>query len=119
MNSFIHSFIHSVIAPLHCITASTLITLGTDWDEIKSITKQVTLALKHVHEYGFIHGDIKPSNIIAVGQKIKLIDLDASASFNRGEYAGAKYSSGYVPPELLYLDQDGHPKVRTVKGTYA
>lgn len=50
-----------------------------------------------------------------MGQKIKLIDLDASASFNRGESAGAKFSSGYIPPELLYLDQDGHPKVRAVQ----
>ena len=25
--------------------------------------------------------------------------------------AGAKFSSGFIPPELLYLDIDGYPKV--------
>lgn len=55
--------------------------LGTEWDEIKSITKQVASALRFVHSNGFIHGDIKPSNIIQIGQKIKLIDLDAAANF--------------------------------------
>lgn len=49
-----------------------------------------------------------------VGHQIKLIDLDAAANFLKGEFAGAKYSSGYIPPELLYLDQDGQPKVCVV-----
>jgi hypothetical protein len=34
-------------------------TPGTEWDEIKSIMKQVTAALKYVHSFGYIHGDIK------------------------------------------------------------
>jgi hypothetical protein len=39
-----------------------------------------------------------------VGQKLKLIDLDASVSFaNKEEHSGMKYSSAYVPPELLYV----------------
>lgn len=42
------------------------------------------------------------SNVMLVGQKIKLIDLDASANISRGDFAGSKYSSGYVPPELIY-----------------
>jgi hypothetical protein len=36
--------------------------------------------------------------------RILLIDLDASATI--GEYAGLKFSSGYVPPELL-VEQAG------------
>ena len=32
---------------------------GSEWDEIKGITKQVVLALKHLHTQGCIHGDLK------------------------------------------------------------
>lgn len=71
--SFLQAFIHSFLF--------TMSLLGTEWDEIKSITKQVASALRFVHSNGFIHGDIKPSNIIQIGQKIKLIDLDAAANF--------------------------------------
>ena len=39
-----------------------------------------------------------------VGQKLKLIDMDASVSFaKKEEHSGMKYSSAYVPPELLYV----------------
>jgi TIR domain/Protein kinase domain len=38
-----------------------------------------------------------------VGQKMKLIDLDASVSFISGtEFSAMKFSSGYVCPELIY-----------------
>ena len=42
-----------------------------------------------------------------IGQKLKLIDLDACVCYtNREEYSGVKYSSAYVPPELLYATHD-------------
>jgi Protein kinase domain/TIR domain len=45
-------------------------------------------------------------NIMRVGHKMKLIDLDASACFTEGnQYAASKFSSGFVPPELVYHDQ--------------
>ena len=32
---------------------------GRDWNMLKLISKQLTEALNHVHEKGFIHGDVK------------------------------------------------------------
>ena len=39
------------------------------------------------------------------GAKIKLIDLDASASFREDnhQFSGAKFSSAYIPPEMVYM----------------
>ena len=42
-----------------------------------------------------------------IGQKLKLIDLDGSASFsNNEEHGGVKFSSAYVPPEMVYVTAD-------------
>ena len=46
-------------------------------------------------------------NIMRMGQKLKLIDLDGSASFSSNEeHAGVKFSSAYVPPEMVYVTAD-------------
>ena len=43
-----------------------------------------------------------------------LIDLDAAAGFGEGNqcFAGAKYSTAYVPPELLMVSESGKIAVR-------
>jgi len=38
--------------------------VGTDWDEIRRIGRQVAGCLKHLHERGYVHGDIKRKNIV-------------------------------------------------------
>jgi serine/threonine protein kinase len=78
---------------------------GRDWQQVKVISSQIAEALKHMHGKKMIHGDIKPLNIMRVGHRMKLIDLDASAS-TVDSYSGAKYSSGYSPPELIYNEGD-------------
>lgn len=57
-------------------------------------------ALQHMHQKGVLHGDVKPLNIMRCDGRVKLIDLDASASTLTG-YSGGKSSSAYVPPCLL------------------
>ena len=44
--------------------------------------------------------------------KIILIDLDASVSFNQKQYAGAKYSSAYIPPEMILFDENLEKKFK-------
>lgn len=77
---------------------------GKDWESIKTIARQITHCLGYMHSKELIHGDIKPLNIMRQAANVKLIDLDASASFkaDNQQYSGAKFSSAYIPPELLY-----------------
>ena len=57
-------------------------------------------------------GDIKPRNIMRLEDKLVLIDLDATAYIGTG-YSGAKVSSAFVPPELIYLVEMGNPRIKT------
>lgn len=50
---------------------------GKDWAQIKLITLHIAQSLQHMHLKGFIHGDIKPLNIMRIDNRTKLIDLDA------------------------------------------
>ena len=79
---------------------------GKEWDEIRKLARQIVAALDHVHSRFYIHGDIKPMNVMLTGNNIRLIDFGASASYTAEcvEFAGTEYSSAYIPPEMLYLD---------------
>ena len=44
-------------------------------------------------------------NIMRLENKYRLIDLDASANFEKKQYAGAKLSSAYCPPEMFISDK--------------
>jgi serine/threonine protein kinase len=39
-----------------------------------------------MHQKGLLHGDIKPLNIMRMGNQMKLIDLDASAHIDKVSY---------------------------------
>merc|ERR1712106_859733 len=47
-----------------------------DTNKIRSYTHELAKALKQLNEKNLIHGDVKLSNIVRVGGRIKLIDLD-------------------------------------------
>ena len=61
-----------------------------------------------------VTGDIKPRNIVRFGEAIKLIDLDASVRLCAGAKLGIKFSTGYVAPEMLRVDDSGAVEVVTV-----
>ena len=71
-----------------------------------TFASQVARCLSHMHDHGYVHGDVKPLNIMRMGHGFKLIDLDASVSFAAGDFACAKFSSGFVPPECVFVDGD-------------
>ena len=87
---------------------------GRDWDKLRLISKQLVTAAGHLHEQGLVHGDIKPLNVMRIQGDFRLIDLDACVSYMDDTPVGAKYSSGYVPPEMI-ADVRGEPLVRTYK----
>lgn len=69
---------------------------------VRDYMREVALAVKHLHENGIVHEDVKLLNVIRMEGRLCLIDLDAAADLDRGDFAGGKFSSGVVPPEMFY-----------------
>ena len=85
---------------------------GRDWDKLRLISKQLVMAVGHLHGQGLVHGDIKPLNVVRIDGDYRLIDLDAAIPYREGLPVGVKYSSAYVPPEMLAI-VSGEPVVRS------
>jgi serine/threonine protein kinase len=87
---------------------------GRDWVQIKSLTIQIAQCIEHIASFGVTHGDLTPRNIMRIDGRVKLIDLDACA-ISGVQYAGLKYSSGYLPPELIHKTTSGSFKVKAAQ----
>jgi serine/threonine protein kinase len=68
--------------------------------KIRDVAKDVADAVAHIHTNGMIHGDVK-LHAVRVGTHRRLIDFDASVRIGEGYFAGAKFSSGMLPPEMI------------------
>lgn len=67
--------------------------------KILELVQQVACKLRHFHERGLIHGDLKPLNIVrTMAGEFMIIDYDGSARIGI-DRAGRKYSSAHIPPE--------------------
>jgi hypothetical protein len=72
--------------------------------EARQMLESVLPALRYLHEHGFVHGSLKPANILAVGERIK---LSADSVRKAGEnpapaidrYAPAEAAAGICSPE--------------------
>lgn len=68
-------------------------------DETRDMLGPVLDVLEYLHGKGFVHGDVKPANILAMGDKLK---LSSDAICRAGERQGAtKKASIYDPPEAI------------------
>lgn len=76
---------------------------GISWPRIKLLSIELTLAIDHLHSKGVVHCDLKPKNVISIGNSVKLIDLDCSTVFG-SSFDGSKYSSGFLAPECFVDD---------------
>lgn len=70
-----------------------------DEDHVRMMMKEVAESLRHCHENGIIHCDLKMLNIVRVNGRMKLIDFDAACK--RDSFACSKFSSSILPPEMF------------------
>jgi serine/threonine protein kinase len=77
---------------------------GSELETIKLIANHVAKALLDMHSSNeqLVHCDVKPLNIVRVGQNWCLIDLDVACKIGSG-FGSKKPSTGYCPPELAAL----------------
>ena len=54
-----------------------------DVNTTRVLAQQVAKALDHLHDRGIMHGDLKMLNVVRVGARLQLIDLDAAAVIER------------------------------------
>lgn len=77
------------------------------------LTRQIAQALQHLHLQGWVHGDVKPANIIVSKHgHATLIDLGSSMRFDESLFAESRPfvgSMAYVAPELLTSTNQTHP----------
>lgn len=74
--------------------------------EALDVVKQVASALKHAHERGFIHRDIKPKNImISRSGAVKLADLGLARALSDKEAAEAESGRAYGTPYYISPEQ--------------
>ncbi|KAF0700357.1 Aste57867_9107 [Aphanomyces stellatus] len=70
-------------------------------NKIRQMMEEVAHGLQHIHSKGIVHGDMKMLNVLRVANRLQLIDMDAATEV--GQLAGAKWSSGILPPEMFYF----------------
>src|SRR6267378_2352163 len=66
-------------------------------EEARGMLPPILRVLQFVHDRGFVHGYIQPSNILAVGDEVKLSSDALSMSDERN--GGARARGAYDPPE--------------------
>lgn len=71
-----------------------------------SVFQRISDAVRHVHSKNFIHGDLKPENVVYSDpqmRSIKLIDFGSASYNSRGVvWKGTpRYTIDYAPPEAL------------------
>lgn len=70
--------------------------------EIKLIFKQVAAGIKHLHDHGIVHRDIKDENMIVDANGfVKLIDFGSAAYVKSGPFDVFVGTIDYAAPEVL------------------
>jgi hypothetical protein len=72
-----------------------------DLAHCKTYLQEVGVAMHHLHVQGIVHQDLKSLNVLRHNGHMLLTDMDAASSLEQGDHAGAKFSSGVLPPEMF------------------
>lgn len=68
-------------------------------DEVLEFARQILLGILHLHQHGFYHQDIKPSNLLLTVEGIKIIDFNVAVA-EADEAAITAGTRRYLPPDL-------------------
>ena len=68
-------------------------------EETRDMLCPVLDALEYLHGKGFVHGDLKPANVLAMGDHLK-ISSDAISRIGEAQ-SSAKRAGAYDPPEAI------------------
>eukprot|EP01036_Dinobryon_divergens_P037020 gene37020-48316_t len=90
---------------------------GRDMEEVRHVFIQLTNAVQHMHDKGYLHGDIKPLNVVRMGTQWALIDFDASCVLGV-QAIGTKSSTAYICPEAIYISTDESKQKAIVKSEH-
>ena len=69
-------------------------------EETRDMLAPVLDALEYLHGKGFVHGDLKPANILATGDHLKL-SSDAISRIGEAVCSGLRRAGVYDPPEAI------------------
>jgi len=86
-----------------------------DTIRMKPILLDIAKSLDYLHsKKSYMHGDIKPKNIVREKNsgRWRLIDFDAATPF--GEKMGAKVSTAYMPPEIIDFSEGKMPVLKAL-----
>lgn len=89
--------------------------ISSNTRDVRHIFKEIVQAVGHLHTNGRIHGDIKPTNIIREGNRWKLLDLESSVYIGHQFVCQRKYSSAYMPPEVIYIPHITHQQSTNIR----
>jgi serine/threonine protein kinase len=77
-----------------------------------SLVAQICEGVAHLHHAGWVHGDLKPANVLLMADgSVRLADFNLAAELDGTHaYSPAFTTSDYTPPELLWAEvgERGH-----------
>jgi serine/threonine-protein kinase PRP4 len=84
---------------------------GMSLKAVRAYTKQLLVALRHIHRCELVHADIKPDNIlISAGHNlVKICDLGSAMELNEVEITPYLVSRFYRAPEIVLGAKYGQP----------
>ncbi|UJR11790.1 hypothetical protein I4U23_015970 [Adineta vaga] len=78
-------------------------------DQQKILWKQIVNILITIHKHSIVHLDLKPSNLVFFGNRLKLVDLGIAQKANsRG--VGPTGTYGFTAPEVRLVPHDAVPR---------